>query len=636
MIIRPAFFGIPRSVGSAAADFTIINVGDPHLNFSGEMDEWNALTDWIVANKVAENIQAVLVKGDFSLTGSEAHLAAAWSNGSPAKGLVNVDALNVPWLVSIGNHDYNANSPSGRDSTYFDAQLGYSRLNGKSWYLGYYNDGANSKATQAIRFSVGAYTFLVIALELFPRIGAMQWALNTIDAYPNDYVIVMTHAYLQGSGSRCVDSSTYGPNTYGVGADLSGEEMWGYLKAKGNVMMVISGHFLDSPRNSYLASLADNGNTVRQMFANYQELSPDRNGLVKMRFSPSAGLVYISDLDLNGGAGLITPFSFGFDAAATDVTAPTISNATTTIVGSDTVVQWDTDEPADSQVEYGATASYGSQTTLDTTKVLHHSVTIVGFTEGHCRILTRDAAGNLRTGVDMIPSTAKSRSAASGVSCTVDFGYAANFNQVGDISLGVWVKLGTGVDSGDIIAGYSEAGETQAENFSFWLTLSGSANAWDIQIGHEYDSGKNVSTTFNTNLQNDRWYYVGISRDATGKTFTLYVIDDTGTTTVYGPTVYSANPNGGDSTGCRLMLFNPNGSSFGYLDGALLSNFIYHSRALSQVEHEAQALGTPSSTGLILWAPLGQGTPEPDWGPNGYSGAVTNATISADAPPITY
>ncbi len=41
-------------------------------------------------------------------------------------------------------------------------------------------------------------------------------------------------------------------------------------------------------------------------------------------------------------------------------------------------ITWTTDVPADSQVQYGPTTTYGSTTALDRTLVTTHSVTITG------------------------------------------------------------------------------------------------------------------------------------------------------------------------------------------------------------------------------------------------------------------
>jgi PKD repeat protein len=60
-------------------------------------------------------------------------------------------------------------------------------------------------------------------------------------------------------------------------------------------------------------------------------------------------------------------------------------------------ITWATDVPADSQVQYGVSPSYGSTTSLDRTLVTNHSVTITGLarkTQYHFQVVSKDASGN--------------------------------------------------------------------------------------------------------------------------------------------------------------------------------------------------------------------------------------------------
>jgi chitodextrinase len=67
------------------------------------------------------------------------------------------------------------------------------------------------------------------------------------------------------------------------------------------------------------------------------------------------------------------------DPTITTTPVPVISNvAASNITTSGATIKWSTDEAADSQLEYGATASYDHQTKLDTTLVISHSQTISG------------------------------------------------------------------------------------------------------------------------------------------------------------------------------------------------------------------------------------------------------------------
>lgn len=82
-----------------------------------------------------------------------------------------------------------------------------------------------------------------------------------------------------------------------------------------------------------------------------------------------------------------------------DTTAPTISGVTVNAKDqSAAVIIWTTNEASTSQVEYGASTSYGSSTTIDSNKVTSHQVSIGGLNASatyHYRVKSQDAAGNL-------------------------------------------------------------------------------------------------------------------------------------------------------------------------------------------------------------------------------------------------
>src|SRR5439155_2858245 len=76
---------------------------------------------------------------------------------------------------------------------------------------------------------------------------------------------------------------------------------------------------------------------------------------------------------------------------------------------SGTTVNWLTNEAADTQVEYGTTAAYGSSTTLNAAQVTSHSAALSGMqasTTYHYRVKSRDAAGNLAVSGDFTFTTA--------------------------------------------------------------------------------------------------------------------------------------------------------------------------------------------------------------------------------------
>ncbi len=105
---------------------------------------------------------------------------------------------------------------------------------------------------------------------------------------------------------------------------------------------------------------------------------------------------------LNGATGFETWAYKG--TSSSNSTPPVISAVTaSSIASTSATITWVTDEPADTQVEYGLTTSYGRSTTLNTNLVTFHSQALSGLTANtlyHYRVKSKDAAGNLAVSAD--------------------------------------------------------------------------------------------------------------------------------------------------------------------------------------------------------------------------------------------
>jgi len=85
-----------------------------------------------------------------------------------------------------------------------------------------------------------------------------------------------------------------------------------------------------------------------------------------------------------------------------------ISAVTTTPTSTTATVTWTTAVPANSQVAYGTTTSYGSSSALNSKLVTAHSATLTSLTAGttyHYRVLSADSTGVLVTGLDNVFTT---------------------------------------------------------------------------------------------------------------------------------------------------------------------------------------------------------------------------------------
>lgn len=114
--------------------------------------------------------------------------------------------------------------------------------------------------------------------------------------------------------------------------------------------------------------------------------------------------VWYDSMIVNNGDGWI-----GGQGTVPDVEPPLISSVTPSLITSDSArIFWTTNEPADSQIEYGPTTSYGLQTNIDTDTVTSHSLSLTGLlpsTTYHYRVKSKDASGNLAVKKDSVLST---------------------------------------------------------------------------------------------------------------------------------------------------------------------------------------------------------------------------------------
>jgi len=109
-----------------------------------------------------------------------------------------------------------------------------------------------------------------------------------------------------------------------------------------------------------------------------------------------------TNLTVTAGGGTISAIVTGSGAGANtqpiDVTSPLISKTSLSVTSSGATIGWTTNEPSDTQVEYGPTGSYGSLAPLNTALVTSHAQVINGLAPNtwyQFRMRSRDAAGNL-------------------------------------------------------------------------------------------------------------------------------------------------------------------------------------------------------------------------------------------------
>lgn len=132
--------------------------------------------------------------------------------------------------------------------------------------------------------------------------------------------------------------------------------------------------------------------------------------------------IVVSGVDRSGNEAVSDAYSF---TTASDTRPPVISNVNIEGINvgsganrlSQLAVTWDTDEDANSQVEFGegANTSYAQKTAQDSNFTKNHMVVISGLTPSkvyHLRIISQDMTGNIAQSVDTVNITPKAISSA--------------------------------------------------------------------------------------------------------------------------------------------------------------------------------------------------------------------------------
>lgn len=117
-------------------------------------------------------------------------------------------------------------------------------------------------------------------------------------------------------------------------------------------------------------------------------------------------LLSVSSMGLSGCAGLVNgvPSKTGNPPTTLSITNATATSATLTGFQ----VDWTTNAPANSQVNYGKTSAYGATTGVNSTMVSSHQIPIASLFPGttyHFQIHSMDASGNSATSADMLIAT---------------------------------------------------------------------------------------------------------------------------------------------------------------------------------------------------------------------------------------
>lgn len=280
----------PAPSPTPADEFTIVALPDTQFYSSTYPQIFAAQTQWIANHVQDQNIKLVIGLGDIVDSGGS---VAQWQNADAAVRLLEG---KVPYMIAMGNHDYDANNPAGRtaSSTNFNSFFGPARYAGASWYKGNFPAGSNENFYGS--FTINGRTYLIVVLEFAARDTSLAWADGIIKANPDKDVIIVTHMFTYADNTRISQCDENSAGSFGVGQDNNGEDMWWKLVRKySNVHLVLSGHVVEGDGTGRRMDLGVNGNLVNQILSDYQSDPLGGSGYLRLvRISPSLNRVSVS------------------------------------------------------------------------------------------------------------------------------------------------------------------------------------------------------------------------------------------------------------------------------------------------------------------------------------------------------
>lgn len=217
--------------------FTFIAVPDTQRETNNSSINFSQRMQWLADNRAALNIRYVVQNGDLTDWDTSDHIHFVRADA----GLQILDAANIPYALSVGNHDTAAVQEGGGAAP---GNVNANLRNTSTWNSFFppsrypYIDGLfeTGKTDNAYRtFYAGGLNWLVMNLELWPRPSVYPWADSIIKAHPRHNVVIVTHMFLESNSTISTSDGGYG--------DTSPQTMYtSIIRDNPNVKFTFSGH----------------------------------------------------------------------------------------------------------------------------------------------------------------------------------------------------------------------------------------------------------------------------------------------------------------------------------------------------------------------------------------------------------
>jgi hypothetical protein len=354
------FYGKVIPSATPGPNFTIVALPDTQYYSSssngGTLAMFNSQTQWIVNNRVAQNIVFVIGLGDIVENGNLGGNYWEWSSGSSAVSVLDDPTATglpqgIPYSFGVGNHDQGPDGGGGapNDTAGYNQYFGISRYSSKSYYGGHY--GTQNDNHYEL-FSASGMDFIVInlAYDVSADPNVLAWANGLLQTYSSRRGIVVSH-YLIGDGFNAAWGS-------------QGQATYNALKGNPNLFLMLCGHW--TPPEGQRADVS-NGNRVYTLMSDYQDSGFGGDGWLRiLTFSPASNQIqvqtyspYINQSETTSSGN----FTINYDMQGTGNNFTLLASKTGVLSGSSTSYTWSNLSPG-SRYEWYVTVSNSSATTL--------------------------------------------------------------------------------------------------------------------------------------------------------------------------------------------------------------------------------------------------------------------------------
>lgn len=226
--------------------------------------------DWILKNKKSQNIVFVSHVGDIVDINNE-------DQWSLARKYMSRLFDQIPFAISIGNHDMTAEGNSSLFQKYFPV----CEFENFYWYGGFFNGHINKKissqnANSYQLYSAGGVNFIHLHIECNAPDDVLDWANQILDSHKDRFAIISTHMFL-GPINKPLTPEEYFKNPKGIMqwskihgiTGNSPQQMWDKCFSKHkNLNLIFCGD--QSRSNSIHKQLEGiNGNVVHALLSDY-------------------------------------------------------------------------------------------------------------------------------------------------------------------------------------------------------------------------------------------------------------------------------------------------------------------------------------------------------------------------------